>query len=103
MPTLDSNNQSAVNWPTCQKPTRVLALRTPTEKGGNGIETPLPTQVGMVDNCVKFCFVQTGDVCWKIAVEQDISLEDFLKWNPGVGRQCTTLLPNTYACVGVSK
>ncbi|OAQ67678.1 hypothetical protein VFPPC_13562 [Pochonia chlamydosporia 170] len=101
-PTINNDNELTTKWPVCVKPTKVLDERTPTVKRGP-VETPLPTQPGMVNNCNKFCWVQTGNKCFQVAMENHISLADFLKWNPGAGSDCRTLWANTYACVGVSK
>ncbi|KAK4064922.1 hypothetical protein Purlil1_14084 [Purpureocillium lilacinum] len=67
----------------------------------NGVQTPVPTQPGMVSNCNKFVFVKTDDSCASIASKAAISTSDFLKWNPQVGGQCKGLWANAYACVGV--
>lgn len=67
----------------------------------NGVQTPVPTQPGMVSNCNKFVFVKTDDSCASIASKAAISTSDFLKWNSQVGGQCKGLWANAYACVGV--
>lgn len=82
---------------TTQQPT---AVPTATSTG-NGVTTPTPTQPNMVDNCNKFYFVKEGDNCADIASANGISVEDFSRWNPKVGAQCTGLWAKTYACVGV--
>ncbi|KFG84209.1 LysM and DUF180 domain-containing protein [Metarhizium anisopliae] len=82
---------------TTQQPTAV-----PTATSiGNGVTTPTPTQPNMVDNCNKFYFVKEGDNCADIASANGISVEDFSRWNPKVGAQCTGLWAKTYACVGI--
>lgn len=56
----------------------------------------------MVDNCNKFYFVQSGDSCDAVAKKNGISVDDFTKWNPGVGgTRCSTLWANVYACVNI--
>ncbi|OJJ05263.1 hypothetical protein ASPVEDRAFT_95414, partial [Aspergillus versicolor CBS 583.65] len=80
-------------------PTTTSAGPMPTD--GNGVETPLPTQPGMVDDCEDFYFVEIGDSCAAIASEQDISQAQFVEWNPSVGSHCTGLWANAYACVGL--
>lgn len=68
----------------------------------NGVETPTPVQPGMVDNCADFHLVENGDTCYDIAIENDISLNDFLEWNPEVGgAACTGLWLDAYVCVGI--
>ncbi|KAF5664495.1 hypothetical protein FHETE_7086 [Fusarium heterosporum] len=68
---------------------------------GNGIETPSPIQEGMVANCNKFHFVQSTTTCQGILNYNKISLENFAKWNPDVGKDCSNLWKGTNACVGV--
>jgi hypothetical protein len=72
-----------------------------TTQPGNGIQTPQPTQPGMVTNCKKFHYAAAGVVCSQITSFQKISLADFVKWNPGVGADCRNMWANTYTCVGV--
>lgn len=74
---------------------------TTTTTAGNGIQTPQPTQPGMVTNCKKFHFAATGVVCSQITSYQKISLADFLKWNTGISSDCKNMWANTYTCVGV--
>jgi hypothetical protein len=74
---------------------------TPTTSAGNGVQTPQPTQPGMVTNCKKFHYVAEGVQCSQITSYQKISLEDFVKWNAGVGSNCQTMWAKTNVCVGV--
>jgi hypothetical protein len=74
---------------------------TPTTSAGNGIQTPQPTQPGMVTNCKKFHYAETGVVCSQITSYNNISLADFVKWNSGVGSDCKNMWAKTYTCVGV--
>jgi LysM repeat protein len=76
------------------------ATPTPT-KGGNGIATPTPFQSGMVNNCKRFYKVVKGDGCWAISQTYNIALDDFYKWNPGVGSTCATLQLDNYVCIGI--
>lgn len=55
----------------------------------------------MVDGCTNFYLVQDGDGCWAFANEKGIALEDFYKWNPAVGTDCSGLLAGVHVCVGV--
>ncbi|KAL2167457.1 hypothetical protein VTG60DRAFT_1208 [Thermothelomyces hinnuleus] len=74
---------------------------TPTSTG-NGIPTPTPTQSGMVKNCNKFVYVNPGDTCASIASKNSISVDNFVKWNGGVGgKDCRGLQAYTYAWIGV--
>jgi hypothetical protein len=74
---------------------------TPTTTAGNGVQTPQPTQPGMVTNCKKFHYVADGVVCGQIISYQKISLSDFLKWNTGIKSDCSNMWSGTNVCVGV--
>lgn len=63
--------------------------------------TPQPIQDGMVSNCKKFHFVQSGQNCDSISKQYGITVANFIKWNPAAGASCTGLWANTYACVGL--
>jgi hypothetical protein len=67
----------------------------------NGIETPLPIQPCMVDNCDAFHFVQQGEACTIIAATHKISLTQFTTWNPTVGSTCNGIWANAYVCVNI--
>lgn len=85
-------------------PTTISTTSTtiqPTKTVGNGIATPTPVQPGMVSNCKKFHYVSEGNVCSQITSYEKISLADFVKWNTGVGSDCSKMWSNTYVCVGV--
>ncbi|KAF2261556.1 hypothetical protein CC78DRAFT_470029 [Lojkania enalia] len=82
---------------TTSKPT----VPSTTTKPGNGIQTPLPTQPNMIDNCDEFYFVKEGDGCASIASQFGITLEKFLKWNPSAGSTCGGLWKDAYACVSI--
>lgn len=66
-----------------------------------GITTPTPVQPDMVDNCDKFYFVKRGEICADIAAAHGISVDEFASWNPKVGKQCSGLWADTYACVSI--
>lgn len=76
-------------------------MPTPTTSAGNGVSTPLPTQAGMVTNCKKFHYAETGVNCSQITSYNNISLADFVKWNPSVGADCKNMQDEIYTCVGV--
>ncbi len=59
----------------------------------------------MVSNCNAFYKVQRGEDCQTIINKfANFTLDDFVRWNSGVGgRDCRSLWADTYACVGVSK
>lgn len=76
---------------------------TPTEptptKPPNGIETPLPIQPGMVDNCDAFRYVEKGENCATIISAYGITQSQFSTWNPTVGSNCSGLWAEAYVCV----
>lgn len=67
----------------------------------NGVTTPSPTQTGMVSNCGKFYFVESGETCDNVAAENGITVAELEAWNPAIGSGCTNLWANYYACVGL--
>ncbi|EEU33361.1 uncharacterized protein NECHADRAFT_56796 [Fusarium vanettenii 77-13-4] len=73
----------------------------PTTTGPPVIETPSPIQPGMVENCNKFYKVEKNEICSTIAPKLGLSESDIIKWNPGVGSDCTGIWANVYICVGV--
>lgn len=75
---------------------------TPTAtKGNNGVETPLPTQPGMVSNCAAFHYIGPNTVCSQVLSYQKISMEDLYRWNPSVNADCTGLQKLVNVCVRV--
>ncbi|KAF3898088.1 Carbohydrate-binding module family 50 protein [Trichophyton interdigitale] len=60
-----------------------------------------PTQPGADKNCNKWHVISEGDNCWSISQKYGISLDDFLLWNPGVGKDCSALWLNYGVCIGV--
>ncbi|KAH8629882.1 carbohydrate-binding module family 50 protein [Alternaria alternata] len=74
---------------------------TTTTTTGNGVQTPLPTQPGMVANCNKFHFINQGVVCTQVISYQKITREDFVKWNPTVKDDCSGMWADVNVCVGV--
>lgn len=79
--------------------TTTTTTKTTTTKTGNGIATPTPTQPGMTPNCDKFYFVNPGDGCADIAKNNNISLDNFYRWNTGAGTDCSTMWASAYVCV----
>jgi hypothetical protein len=75
---------------------------TPTQTAGNGIKTPSPIQEGMVKNCVKFHHIKDTTTCQGVLKYNKITMEQFYKWNPKVGKDCSGLWKDTHACVGVA-
>ena len=73
---------------------------TTTTTAGNGIQTPQPTQPGIVSNCDKFHLVGDGDTCAKIASANGITTAQFAQWN-SLNGACSNLWGGVYACVRV--
>ncbi|KAL3299534.1 LysM domain-containing protein [Colletotrichum asianum] len=68
---------------------------------GNGVSTPVPTQPGMVGNCDRFYFVESGDTCVAIVSRYGITLTQFTTWNNVVGSGCGGLWANVWVCVHI--
>lgn len=81
--------------------TATTTTPTTTTTAGNGITTPTPTQPGMVSNCNKFDFVESGTACSTILSRNSISLAQLYAWNSGVSSDCSGLWASVYVCVGV--
>lgn len=62
---------------------------------------PQPQMPGIVDKCNKFRKVESGDSCYSLNQAADITLKQFLAWNPKVNDGCTNLWKGYYVCVGV--
>lgn len=77
------------------------ASATATTTSATAVITPSPVQTGMASGCTVFYEAQSGDGCYDIAAEYDISLDDFYAWNPAVGDDCLGLWPDYYYCVGM--
>ncbi|PYH88796.1 hypothetical protein BO71DRAFT_281329, partial [Aspergillus ellipticus CBS 707.79] len=61
-----------------------------------------PTQTGIATNCDEYYVAQSGDTCSSIATEFDITIAQFLAWNPAVSSDCTSgLWVDEDYCVGV--
>lgn len=82
--------------------TTTLPPSATTTAPGGGVQTPQPTQPGMVDNCEKFAFVNPGDSCSAIASRNGITPQQLAQWNTGVGDQCQSMWANVYVCVAVA-
>ncbi|KAJ6790368.1 hypothetical protein PWT90_09106 [Aphanocladium album] len=90
---------SVISYVPKPKPDPTSTKATPT---GNGIATPLPTQPGMVSDCVKFHYISKGNTCDQITSYNGISQHGFARWNPQIGSQCTGMWADAYACVQVA-
>ncbi|KAH8888586.1 hypothetical protein GQ53DRAFT_767615 [Thozetella sp. PMI_491] len=50
--------------------------------GVPGVATPSPVMPGFPNNCNSFLFIRPGDICADLQKDHDISLDDFLRFNP---------------------
>ncbi|KAK0669897.1 hypothetical protein QBC41DRAFT_302021 [Cercophora samala] len=66
-----------------------------------GTSPPAPTQPGAITSCKRWHVVADGDGCWAIADKYAIALDNFYKWNPGVGGDCGALWKGYAVCVGI--
>lgn len=96
-----SSSTTTTSMPTATVNPTVTVKPSPTQEPGNGIETPSPIQEGMVSNCNKFHLISPTTTCEGVLNYHKISLADFVKWNPAVGKDCSGLWKGTNACVGV--
>ncbi|KAK2616538.1 hypothetical protein QQS21_000581 [Conoideocrella luteorostrata] len=91
--------------PITSKPTNVpkeTATSTSQKGPAESSSGPSPTQDGIISSCKNFYKAQPGDTCAGIVNNYGtFSLSDFLKWNPGVGSDCSSLLIDFYYCVGI--
>ncbi|OAR02189.1 hypothetical protein LLEC1_06775 [Akanthomyces lecanii] len=79
--------------------TTTTTSSTPTQPTGG---VPSPTQDGVAKDCKAWYKVQSGDSCDAIVKKFGaFSTDDFLKWNPAAGNDCTGLWVDYYVCVGV--
>ncbi|KAK5996644.1 LysM domain-containing protein [Cladobotryum mycophilum] len=82
----DMNDPLTIATRTSTAPTTTTTSSTPT-----GSPPPAETQTGASKDCKAWHVVKTGDGCYDIAHPYSISLDDFYKWNPGVGSNCEHL------------
>ncbi|KAM5494830.1 hypothetical protein MaudMau93_000128 [Microsporum audouinii] len=62
---------------------------------------PGPTQADIVSNCQRWHKVVSGDICTSLVSQYGtFTLEEFTKWNPAVGEDCSGLWLNYYYCIG---
>ncbi|KAL4966219.1 LysM peptidoglycan-binding domain-containing protein [Aspergillus stella-maris] len=59
---------------------------------------PMP---GTIDSCKAWHHVESGDGCWAIEQQYDITAAQFNQWNPRVGADCAGLWLGYFVCVGV--
>ena len=56
----------------------------------------------MVNGCIRFYMVESGNNCYGIALHAGVSLSDFYAWNPAVQNDCSMLMAGEYVCIGIS-
>ncbi|KAH8710609.1 LysM domain-containing protein [Beauveria bassiana] len=95
------NHVGVATFDEGQRANLASATSSATTSAGNGIQTPQPTQADMVGNCNKFHYIGKGNTCGQITSYHRITQEQFARWNPKIGSNCTSLWPDHYACVGV--
>lgn len=66
-----------------------------------GPHPPGVTQAGATLACMKWAMVEYDDRCGKFVDMYDITIEDFVSWNPSLGPECTGLWGGYAVCVGV--
>jgi LysM repeat protein len=99
-PTTSSTTQTSGQ--TFRPSSSVTSSESTSTESVDGVATPTPVQDGMADGCTAFYKVQSGDGCWAIANDHDISLDDFYSWNPAIGDDCSKLYPDVYVCISQS-
>ncbi|KAH2125637.1 hypothetical protein KXW75_003140 [Aspergillus fumigatus] len=67
------------------------------------VSTPAAVQSGIVSDCTEFYKAIAGDGCYAIATAHDITLAQFIAWNPAVNSDCSGLWVDEYYCVAVAK
>ncbi|TQN68562.1 LysM domain-containing protein [Colletotrichum shisoi] len=90
--------------PPSQQPTTSTTITTSsppatTIRPSNGVETPQPTQPGMVDNCNQFYIVRQGDTCRVVKSGAGITLDQFYAWNPSVRSTCSGMWANVHVFI----
>ncbi|KZF20520.1 carbohydrate-binding module family 50 protein [Xylona heveae TC161] len=61
--------------------------------------SPSPIMPSSKTDCSKYYKIQSGDGCWDIEHDNNITADQFNAWNPDVGSDCSNLWPGYYVCV----
>ncbi|KAF4545498.1 Carbohydrate-binding module family 50 protein [Lasiodiplodia theobromae] len=93
-----SQTPSATTTPNTT-PTTTAATATCT---GTTVKPPGATMTGTPCKCNKYAEREDGKYCYDLAQDNNITLDEFYKWNPGVGDDCQYLQSGYVYCVGVS-
>ncbi|EGE01204.1 LysM domain-containing protein [Trichophyton equinum CBS 127.97] len=63
---------------------------------------PGPTQDGIIKNCQRWHKAVSGNTCASLLKQYGtFTQEEFIKWNPAVGEDCSGLWLNYYYCIGI--
>lgn len=66
------------------------------------VSTPAAVQTGIASDCTQFYQAIADDGCYAIATAYDITLAQFIEWNPAVGDDCSGLWVDEYYCVATA-
>ncbi|KAH7140925.1 carbohydrate-binding module family 50 protein [Dactylonectria macrodidyma] len=91
----------ATSQATTASTTSTISSASETSTEGP-VSTPTPVREGMTTECRKFYLQQSGDLCYSMAQDVGITLEEFYEWNPAVGSDCSNLWPDYYYCIGIT-
>ncbi|CAI7636367.1 unnamed protein product [Penicillium bialowiezense] len=72
-----------------------------TSSSSSSLAPYQPQQSGTAATCDQYHLVGDGDSCSAIESQYDISLTEFLAWNPSLNSDCTNLLVGYYYCVNI--
>ncbi|GAP83178.2 hypothetical protein SAMD00023353_0401860 [Rosellinia necatrix] len=82
--------------PTQPPPTLKATTTTTTTTG-------VPTQTGIISGCKQWHKAVSGDSCASIVSQYGtFTLQQFLKWNPAVGADCSGLWLGYNYCIGIA-
>ncbi|KAK7419027.1 hypothetical protein QQX98_003529 [Neonectria punicea] len=97
--TFDFNDFFGVPGTPTSPPTQAAAT---TKAATTGAAKPSPTQDGLIETCNSFSFAAKGDTCTKIVAKYGtFDFDDFYKWKPAVGKDCSGIWASTYYCVRI--
>ncbi|KAI0190612.1 hypothetical protein F4808DRAFT_401018 [Astrocystis sublimbata] len=76
-----------------------VQLASPTPEPKKAIETPSPRAAGEIKNCITWYSPYSYTTCEDILSMFYLTIGEFYKLNPSVGKECTHLAIGTYYCV----
>ncbi|KAI1754021.1 hypothetical protein F4782DRAFT_528948 [Xylaria castorea] len=83
-------------------PGEVVCIRAGNPSGAPP-SCPVPVKPGVISNCDSCYLVADGDSCSGIETSKNITLAEFLAWNPDLNSGCSNLEIGYHYCVGVSE